>query len=376
MLDSDDDDPEAVLHPVQREKKKRDPESWKRNMNRKQKKEKRNRGCILTCEHGLGSKICGIRKIDVEELYHVHRKFWRLENAVQERQYIQRFIEISSVCRVRLDKDERKRKQRNYNIECYIQTHSEKVRVCKEALLGVLSIGRSKLELAAKSMLEYDEAMRENRGGAKPTLEGLRNAIIADIQKYRVRERHYARGGTVGRVYLPGELSIKKMFLNFVKTHQHLPVRYTDKKLENLPCKYPYYYYIFKTDFNIGFGTIKTDICSTCERFDNLLLAVKKEEKISVNEGPPGSPMKDYTRKELVAQKVLHRLRYKRFFKELNTWPERTITINFDLMQNQPLPKTEIGEAYYARQIWYYTFGIVIHNPDKKLNKDTVYFYR
>lgn len=276
-----------------------------------------------------------------------------------------------------MDPDNRKRKVRNFTINCHIHTKKGRVDVCKEALLGILSIGRWKLEYAAKSMLQTDEAMKETRGGKKSKLNKLTNANVEDIKKYRVRERHYGRGGTTGRVYLPGELSVKKMFLNFIKTHKStLPARYHDKELGYLPCKYNFYYSVFKNSFNIGFGTIKKDICSTCEQFQNLLISVKKGSSVSVPDGPPGSPMKEYTRKELMAERVLHKLRFKRFFKELNTWPDGSITINFDLMQNQPLPKTEIGEAYYARQLWYHTFGVVIHEPNKQINKNTTYFYR
>jgi hypothetical protein len=44
-------------------------------------------------------------------------------------------------------------------------------------------------------------------------------------------------------------------------------------------------------------------------------------------------------------------------------------------MQNQTLPKTNICEAYYSRQMWFYLLGIVIYDT-KKLNKETVHFYR
>lgn len=45
-------------------------------------------------------------------------------------------------------------------------------------------------------------------------------------------------------------------------------------------------------------------------------------------------------------------------------------------MQNMPLPRTQIGEAYYARQLGYYSFGVIIHNKKKTLDKNTVFIYR
>lgn len=73
---------------------------------------------------------------------------------------------------------------------------------------------------------------------------------------------------------------------------------------------------------------------------------------------------------------MVHKFHAHRFFQELNRRPEGMMTICFYLMQNQPLPKTEISEAYYSRQLWYYCFGIIIHNNKKLLNKDTLFFYR
>ncbi len=43
-------------------------------------------------------------------------------------------------------------------------------------------------------------------------------------------------------------------------------------------------------------------------------------------------------------------------------------------MQNQALPKSPIGEAYYARQLWLYFLGIVKHHPGEQ-QRDDVFFY-
>ncbi|XKL59952.1 hypothetical protein PGB90_000968 [Kerria lacca] len=237
-----------------------------------------------------------------------------------------------------VDDETRKRKTRKYNTECHIQTEEKTFRVCKETLMGILSIGRSKLEGAASSMLQPDEVMQERRRGKKLRMTEFKEAIIENIKQYRVHERHCGRAGTKDRVYLPKKLTIKKMCSYFLETHPQ-----------------------FKA------GTPN----------EEKKLAVKSEKdcKIGVDDGS-GSSIRQYTENELQVKRLLHKLRFKRFFKELNTWPEHTIVINFDLMQNQLLPKTEIGEVYYSRQLWFHTFGIVIHRPDKKLNHETVYFYR
>lgn len=39
--------------------------------------------------------------------------------------------------------------------------------------------------------------------------------------------------------------------------------------------------------------------------------------------------------------------------------PPNSKTYCFDLQQVQPLPKTAVSDAFYLRQVNYYTFGIV-----------------
>lgn len=112
---------------------------------------------------------------------------------------------------------------------------------------------------------------------------------------------------------------------------------------------------MFRHDFNLGFGWIKVDTCSECLRLRTLYKSKQERDK----------------KKKLLIELADHKMSSKRFFTELNLRPEETMTINFDLMQNQPLPKTSVSEASYARQLWYYTFGIVIHDDNKSLNKNT-----
>lgn len=39
-----------------------------------------------------------------------------------------------------------------------------------------------------------------------------------------------------------------------------------------------------------------------------------------------------------------------------------TLAVVLDMMQNAPLPKTNVTEAYYSRQLWLYNLGFVIHS--------------
>ena len=73
---------------------------------------------------------------------------------------------------------------------------------------------------------------------------------------------------------------------------------------------------------------------------------------------------------------MVHRFRAKIFYQLLNETNVDTVTICFDLMQNQELPKSTIAEAYYSCQLWEYFFSIVIHKGfESKQSHEEVYFY-
>ena len=68
-------------------------------------------------------------------------------------------------------------------------------------------------------------------------------------------------------------------------------------------------------------------------------------------------------------------MRAKKFYGLLNEKQDDSVlTVCFNLMQNQALPKSPIGEAYYTRQLWLYFRGIVVHRLYEQ-QRDDVFFY-
>jgi hypothetical protein len=73
---------------------------------------------------------------------------------------------------------------------------------------------------------------------------------------------------------------------------------------------------------------------------------------------------------------MVHKFRARKFYNLMNEIKENSVTICFDLMQNQELPKSSITEAYYSRQLWQYFLGIVIHKGIKSSQShNEVFFY-
>ena len=71
----------------------------------------------------------------------------------------------------------------------------------------------------------------------------------------------------------------------------------------------------------------------------------------------------------------MHKMRAKKFYSLLKEeHDDSVLTVCFDLMQNQPHPRSPIGEAYYSRQLWKFFLGVLVHQPGKQ-DKDDVSFY-
>ncbi len=127
-------------------------------------------------------------------------------------------------------------------------------------------------------------------------------------------------------------------------------------------CSYWLYFTVFRTEFNLAFGSPKTDVCSFCYRMKNALKLEKEQSR----------------KGELKMELDMHRRKQAAFFKAvgLQVVDPTVMTICFDLMQTQPLPKTNISESFYSRQIWQYIFGVIVHyGKGTPQNRDDIYFY-
>ena len=113
------------------------------------------------------------------------------------------------------------------------------------------------------------------------------------------------------------------------------------------------------TSFNLGFGNSRTDVCLTCVKLKSTISATNDSEK----------------KKDVVTELLVHKMRAKKFYSLLKKeHDDSVLTVCFDLMQNQPLPRSPIGEAYYSRQLWQFFLGVLAHQPGKQ-DKDDVSFY-
>lgn len=150
----------------------------------------------------------------------------------------------------------------------------------------------------------------ENRGGDYKVRKygHKRAAVVSFIKRLRARESHYCRQKTK-KLYLPSEL----------KSIRNVWRMYNDQAPNNAQVKYGFFHGIFRTKFNISFGTPRTDVCSVRLRNAHYLKTVS-----------------DPVQKQgVITEQRVHKLKYKAFYALLRERRANLMTLSFDCQQNQ-----------------------------------------
>ncbi|CAF4944300.1 unnamed protein product [Pieris macdunnoughi] len=119
---------------------------------------------------------------------------------------------------------------------------------------------------------------------------------------------------------------------------------YNENTTDESKVKLSMFRRIFVNNYNIGFKSPATDVCSYCTILQH-----------KIKSFPIGSKERNYFSME----KRIHRKRANAFYQLMRQDIDDSVSYCFDLQQIQPLPKTPVQEAYYLRQIGFYNFCIV-----------------
>ena len=150
-----------------------------------------------------------------------------------------------------------------------VNRKKEKVPVCLQSFCWILGISRFRINNITKQFHE-EGLLQEKRGGFKRAAEFApkKNCVMAFIEKLECTESHYCRGRS-NRKYLPSELSIRKLWKMYLSEEGSVPV------------KESYFRHIFNSNYNVGFGTPRTDVCSTCLSLNEKMKNEKDHQKKS-----------------------------------------------------------------------------------------------
>nr|CAH7763101.1 unnamed protein product [Callosobruchus chinensis] len=221
--------------------------------------------------------------------------------------------------------------------DCNEGSRKRKQNITKSKKQRFISLKR--LHTITKNMMSGKD-IQENRGGDRRSAKNLtkRNNVIQFIGKLKAKESHYNRKKS-RRLYLPANLNITRRWK-----------MYNSSTTENLKVKKSFFYTIFRNNFNIGFGSPASDVCSFCFR---------KKKELTYSEGS--------NKISIMTELRVHKLRAKQFNLLMKEEVQHSQVFCFDLQQVQDLPKLPIGDAYYLRQLSFYNFCVTDYETQKPI---------
>lgn len=277
----------------------------------------------------------------MHEIQKFHKNFYHLKTKIDQDKFLLKYIETTY-------KRRRRPKNNAYNASDFRSKYfvpglqMRLVPVCLKSFVGILNISRFRLNLIAKKYYETGQFPCEARGGARRTdlFEEKKRAVMDFLNNLKCVESHYCRSATSTRMYLSSELNIRKLY----------------KMYDGIPVRESYFRNIFNTEYNLGFGNPRTDVCSTCLELTEKIRTIKDQAE----------------KQNLIIQKRIHKLKANAFYDFLREDKEDLLILSFDCQKNQPLPKLPDQSTYYSRQVYVYNFTVVKGHSKGKLNPQTV----
>lgn len=299
-----------------------------------------------TCTH---KKNYQCTSLTMRDLNAFHSRYYKNKDKRSQDAFILKHIKGSYTSRRRPRQGNRKGKELTTKYYIYSRSSKKMIRVCQKTFINILDIKRYRVERISKNFLKEGLMPEDNRGGDRKSHKylGKKTAIIEFIKKLKCSEPHYCRGSSA-RLYLAAELSINKLF-----------TFYNDQAEEQLRVKRSYFRTVFNTNFNLGFGTPRTDVCSVCLQYT---------EKIKVADN-------ERLKNDLIIQQCVHKKRAKAFFSYLKDESPNVYIFSFDCQKNMPLPKIPDQSTYYSRQFYLYNFTVVAGSSKSQLNKENTFAY-
>lgn len=135
-------------------------------------------------------------------------------------------------------------------------TNNKRIPVCKENFLSINKFGRIRLVTIIKKVNSGD-AIAEHRGGDRKSRKSIakKEKVREFISGLHATESHYNRKNKK-RVYLSSQCSIRKLHNSYHST-------LSDEE-GSVKISFSMFRDIFRNEFNIGFRTPESDVCSQC----------------------------------------------------------------------------------------------------------------
>ncbi|XP_050298547.1 uncharacterized protein LOC126737611 [Anthonomus grandis grandis] len=231
----------------------------------------------------------------------------------------------------------------------YNLNYDNQTRMLAQQCMDIVNIKRRYVDLKIiprrlqklQEKLKFNEPLEDKRGRHlnRPTAipDTIKDLIKAHIESFSKQESHYARGRTE-KLCLSPDLTLKQMFILFKGKH---PV---------VKCSEKLYRDIFRSDFNLRFGTPRSDTCQYCDKFYVKLIEVRSEEE----------------KNNISRESEIHHRRAEKGYSALSDdiklakENKNTIVLCTDLQQVLFCPTLKHSSVFYQRQ--YSCYNQAVHN--------------
>lgn len=248
----------------------------------------------------------------------------------------------------------KKVKSKSFTYTYYVRCGADRIKVCQKAFTALHGVNRKRVLRICKllSLNKSPKDMRGKQRSGNAVPGSVCNKILEFVNSFELKQTHYT--GSVKTYFADARLNIKILYELFTKQ-------------ETCKMSYEFFRIYYNEHIGYSFGRPQVDVCMRCEEFSTKI---------------KNPVLNDNAKRVAIADLAVHKRKAKKFYSKMKEMKEKlsdkesefkkeTLAICFDYMSNLPLPNIPVQEVYYLRQLWVYTFGI----HELNTNKSTMYVY-
>lgn len=254
----------------------------------------------------------------------IFKDFWKL-NDDKKLLFFSKYLKRIAPARRRINFQDNVGPRKNHTSQFYMELNGSVKQVCKSFFLSTLDVTDRQIGYYFKfyenTTTSIPHSPKRGRYNKSHILLERKSQVMDHINRFPRIRSHYCRT-TIKRKYLDPQLTVPTMY----KLYKKLP------EVTN-PVKLSMYRNIFNSEFNLGFHKPKKDQCDQCMEF--------KAKK---------NPTQEEIGKHAdhIQRKIVSRLERKK--DRENKDPTRA-DIAFDMENVRPVPKSNVGAAFYLRKL-------------------------
>jgi len=342
-------------------KRKKNNATWKRNISKNNRAEG-NSYLSLNNKKQVPKRITGppckcidkcFTKLSDEEKLLVLETFNLIKNKEKQDTYLCGLISIKPVQRRRPKETRINIINRQFSSSYKIRISSKEIPVCKTAFCALFGVGKSVIDRLIKNLKSNIPSPIDCRGKHQNRPNRITEDVLfkinTHINSFPKCESHYSRNDNMNVKYLSPNLNISKLYKLYLKEYEpeHFESMQKGEKIKPI-VKQDFFYDYFRNNFNLSFGTPKTDTCQTCDKLKVLISDETDVEK----------------KQEFEVEKDIHLRKSELFYNDLKMYAKEAQSntnievLSFDYQQNMPLPHIPCGDVFYKRQLWVFNFCI------------------